>query len=72
MIFHPTPLAGAFLIEPERRGDERNFALYKERIQRLQEDIARSENNVRALAREVSAPVRGPRVGSRLTGFAKS
>ena len=27
---------------------------------------------VRALAREVAAPVRGPRVGSRLTGFAKS
>jgi len=27
---------------------------------------------VRALAREVSAPTRGPRVGSRLTGFAKS
>jgi hypothetical protein len=27
---------------------------------------------VRALAREVSAPMRGPRVGSRLTGFAKS
>ena len=27
---------------------------------------------VRALAREVSAPARGPRVGSRLTGFAKS
>jgi predicted HicB family RNase H-like nuclease len=27
---------------------------------------------VRALTREVSAPVRGPRVGSRLTGFAKS
>lgn len=27
---------------------------------------------IRALAREVSAPVRGPRVGSRLTGFAKS
>jgi hypothetical protein len=27
---------------------------------------------VRALSREVSAPVRGPRVGSRLTGFAKS
>lgn len=27
---------------------------------------------VRALAREVSAPVRGPRVGSRLSGFAKS
>ena len=27
---------------------------------------------VRALSREVSAPMRGPRVGSRLTGFAKS
>ena len=27
---------------------------------------------VRALAREVSAPMRGPRVGSRLTGFARS
>ena len=40
--------------EPERRGDERNFALYKERIQRLQEDISRTENNVRALAREMS------------------
>ena len=40
--------------EPERRGDERNFALYKERTQRLQEDIARTENNVRALAREMS------------------
>ncbi len=40
--------------EPERRGDERNFALYKERTQRMQEDIARTENNVRALAREMS------------------
>jgi hypothetical protein len=27
---------------------------------------------VRALAREVSAPPRGPRIGSRLSGFAKS
>jgi dTDP-4-dehydrorhamnose 3,5-epimerase len=25
MIFHPTPIAGAFLIEPERRGDARGF-----------------------------------------------
>ena len=40
--------------EPERRGDERNFALYKDRVQRLQEDIARTENNVRALVREMS------------------
>lgn len=40
--------------EPERRGDERNFSLYRERVQRLQEDIGRTENNVRALAREIS------------------
>ena len=40
--------------EPERRGDERNFALYRERTVRLQEDIARTENNVRALSREIS------------------
>lgn len=40
--------------EPERRGDERNFALYRERTQRLQDDIARTENNVRALLREIS------------------
>ncbi len=25
MLFHPTPIAGAFLIEPERRGDARGF-----------------------------------------------
>ena len=40
--------------EPERRGDERNFALYRERTQRLQDDVARTENNVRALLRELS------------------
>ncbi len=40
--------------EPERRGDERNFALYQERIQRLREDIARGETNVGALRREIA------------------
>jgi hypothetical protein len=40
--------------EPERRGDERNFALYQERVQRLREDIARTENNVGALRREIA------------------
>ena len=40
--------------EPERRGDERNFSLYRERVLRLQEDIARTENNMRALVREIS------------------
>lgn len=40
--------------EPERRGDERNYALYQERINRLREDIARTEVNVSALRREMS------------------
>jgi hypothetical protein len=40
--------------EPERRGDERNFALYQERVQRLREDIARTENNLGALRREIA------------------
>jgi len=33
MKFHPTPLSGAYLIEPERRGDDRGFfaRLYCER-----------------------------------------
>jgi Domain of unknown function (DUF4124) len=40
--------------EPERRGDERNFALYRERVQRLHEDIGRSENNINSLRRELA------------------
>lgn len=40
--------------EPERRGDERNFALYQERVVRLREDIARIETNVGALRREIA------------------
>lgn len=40
--------------EPERRGDERNFALYRDRVQRLQEDIGRSESNVSSLRRELA------------------
>jgi hypothetical protein len=40
--------------EPERRGDERNFALYRERTQRLSEDIARAETNLTSLRREIS------------------
>lgn len=40
--------------EPERRGDEaRNFARYQERVQRLHEEIQRSENNVASLQREL-------------------
>ena len=40
--------------EPERRGDERNFALYAERTQRLRDDVARAESNVSALKREIA------------------
>lgn len=40
--------------QPERRGDERNYALYQERLNRLREDIARTEVNVGALRREMS------------------
>jgi hypothetical protein len=41
--------------EPERRGDERNFARYQERVQRLRDDIARSESAVASLRREMAA-----------------
>lgn len=41
--------------EPERQGDERNFARYQERVQRLQQDIQRGENNIVALRREIAS-----------------
>jgi len=41
--------------EPERRGDERNYARYQERVQRMQEDIQRGENNIIALRREIAS-----------------
>ena len=41
--------------EPERRGDERNYGRYQERIARLQEDIQRAEANVSSLNRELAA-----------------
>lgn len=40
--------------QPERRGDERNFARYQERVARLQDDIQRAEANVAALQREIA------------------
>ncbi len=39
--------------EPERRGDERNYAKYQERTATLKEDVERSEKNVAALKREL-------------------
>jgi predicted RNase H-like nuclease (RuvC/YqgF family) len=40
--------------EPERRGDERNYAKYQERVAGLKTSIARSEQNVEALKREIA------------------
>ncbi len=39
--------------EPERRGDERNYAKYQERSANLKDDLARTEKNVEALKREL-------------------
>ncbi|MGZ3159569.1 MAG: DUF4124 domain-containing protein [Burkholderiaceae bacterium] len=40
--------------EPERRGDERNYAKYQERTAAMKDDISRSERNVEALRRELA------------------
>lgn len=40
--------------EPERRGDERNYAKYQERVAAMKEDISRAEKNIEALKREIS------------------
>lgn len=39
--------------EPERRGDERNFQRYADRVEKLKADISRSEANVESLKREL-------------------
>ena len=41
--------------QPERQGDERNYARYQERVARLQEDIERAEANISSLNRELAA-----------------
>jgi hypothetical protein len=40
--------------EPERRGDERNYAKYQERVASMRDSISRSEKNVDALKREIA------------------
>jgi hypothetical protein len=40
--------------EPERRGDERNYAKYQERVAATKDDIARTERNIEALRRELA------------------
>ncbi|HTH44762.1 MAG TPA: DUF4124 domain-containing protein [Oxalicibacterium sp.] len=40
--------------QPERRGDERNYAKYQDRTASLKDGISRSEKNLEALNRELS------------------
>jgi hypothetical protein len=39
--------------EPERRGDERNYSIYQERVATMKEDMTRTEKNIEALKREI-------------------
>ena len=41
--------------EPDRLGSERNYQKYLDRVQRLQDDIGRTEANIAALRRELGA-----------------
>lgn len=40
--------------EPERRGDERNYAKYQERVSGMKDDLNRAEKNIEALKREIA------------------
>ena len=40
--------------EPERRGDERNYQKYQERVAEMKASIARKESDIAALRRELS------------------
>jgi hypothetical protein len=40
--------------EPERQGNERNYAKYQERVAQMREDIGRAEKNIEALKREIA------------------
>ncbi len=39
--------------QPERHGDERNYAKYQARVASMKDDISRSEKNIEALKREL-------------------
>lgn len=41
--------------EPERRGDERNYQKYLDRVERLRADISRRESSISALTKEMGA-----------------
>jgi hypothetical protein len=40
--------------EPERQGNERNYAKYQERVAQMREDIGRAEKNIEAIRREIA------------------
>jgi hypothetical protein len=40
--------------EPERQGNEKNYAKYQERVAQMRDDIGRSEKNIEALRREIA------------------
>ena len=40
--------------EPDRLGDDRNYAKYQERTSSLKDDVARTQKNIEALQREIS------------------
>ncbi len=39
--------------EPERRGDERNYAKYQDRVATMKDELGRTEKNIDALKREI-------------------
>jgi hypothetical protein len=39
--------------EPERQGNEKNYAKYQERVAQMRDNIGRAEKNVEALKREI-------------------
>lgn len=40
--------------EPERQGNERNYAKYQERVESMRDSIGRAEKNIEALRREIA------------------
>jgi hypothetical protein len=40
--------------EPERQGNEKNYAKYQARVAQMRDDISRSERNIEALKREIA------------------
>lgn len=40
--------------EPERQGNERNYAKYQERVELMRDSIGRTEKNIEALKREIA------------------